>query len=440
MRLLGLLLLALLLGPGATGGLTGHAEVTIVNPKMEQYRDVVGKAGIRDWPIAYRGHILYVEAEYSASTAVPPDPCDGCDAGPPSIDADLIYDEDQFLLLNETLDVNVTSSSSGNWTIYTATATYTAWLQVRPGADVFDRRDWSGNYTREEVYIVWRVEKPVYTCGDPDCANYSIDTTTDTEEDHPDPRYLRLYARQPSYGLILYSLVYSGETECYWPNATLGIRVVGAGTGLPGPWDPEWQRLANLSPGQLIVEDLRLGLEVRGLQTNMGMANGSWVGDLYSPLAEDQYLEINLSVRDTGMDRSIVIYPHAEAVWDEPQGPTIKNVSVGPSRASLPWGWVWIWGAPSDVVYASNSTTGPVYSVQGPWPARLCLPLGSWELRCPGCMRMWVHVDEPLNVSLPPEQHLGPPAAVGVDYRRLALVAALVLVILYLPLALLSRE
>ncbi|MCE4603241.1 MAG: hypothetical protein F7B18_08675, partial [Desulfurococcales archaeon] len=95
MRLLGLLLLALLLGPAATGGLTGHAEVTIVNPKMEQYRDVVGKAGIRDWPIAYRGHILYVEAEYSASTAVPPDPCDGCDAGPPSIDADLIYDEDQ---------------------------------------------------------------------------------------------------------------------------------------------------------------------------------------------------------------------------------------------------------------------------------------------------------------------------------------------------------
>ena len=438
MRLPGLLLLLLVL---STGGLTADASITIQNPKMEQYRDVVGKAGIRDWPIAYRGHTLHVEAEYSAVAAVPPEPCDGCDAGPPSLAAELIYDGGQFLLLNETLEVNVTSSSRGNWTVYTAVALYRAELMVRHNASVFQEEDWSGNYTREEVYIVWRIEKPVYSCQDANCTNYTINTVSSTVEDRPEPRFMRLYARQPSYGLILYSLVYSSETECYWSNATLGVRLENPGTGVPGPWSGEWQKLARLRPGQLIVEGLSISLDVRGLQSNKSMANGGWVGDLYSPLAEDQYMEINISVRDTGMDRSVIIYPEAYAVWDEPQGPGVKPVSVGPSRASLPWGWVIVWNAPSDTVYASNSTMGPVYSARAPWPARLCLPLGSWELRCPGCMRMWVHVDEPLNVTMigrPAPQAASPRAPVG--FRDLILAAIIVLSLVYLAAWILARS
>ncbi|MEB3861180.1 MAG: hypothetical protein GSR84_03045 [Desulfurococcales archaeon] len=418
-----------------------QASVTIVNPKMEQYRDVVEAAGIEDWPIAYRGHILYVEAEYSVSTAVPPEPCDGCDAGPPSLNAKLVYDEDQFLIINETLEVNTTSSSSGNWTIYTAVAVYMAELLVRQDADVFGREDWSGNYTREEIYMEWVIEKPIYSCEDENCTNYTVDVTSDTEEDHPDPRHLRLYARQPSYGLILYSLVYSSETECYWSNATLGVRLENPGTGVPGPWSGEWQKLARLRPGQLIVEGLSISLDVRGLQSNKSMASASWVGDLYSPLRPGEYLELNLSVADTGLDRSVVIYPEAYAVWDKPQGPTVKPVSVGPSRASLPWGWVWIWDAPASIVYASNSTMGPVYSVQGPWPARLCLPLGSWELECSNCYRVWVHVDEPINVTMierPAPQGTSPGAPVG--FRDLILVAIIVLSLLYIAAWVLARS
>ncbi len=434
MRLPGLLLL--LLVSVSTGGLTADASITIQNPKMEQYRSVVEAAGIEDWPVAYRGHTIHVYATYTVTTLKGNrSECRGA-AGPPSIGYTLVYDASQFWLDENMTEyrVNVTSTNT-SWIV---TAELRAQLTVRLNASVFEIEDWSGNYTREQVYVVWEITRYYYVEDNGTC---EVDSSTTRVRDYPEPRFMRLYARQPSYGLILYSLVYSSETECYWSNAALGVRLENPGTGLPGPWSGEWQELARLRPGQLIVEGLAVSLDVRGLQTNRSMASASWAGDLYSPLRPGEYLELNLSVRDTGMDRSVVIYPEAYAVWDEPQGPGVKPVSVGPSRASLPWGWVWIWDAPSDTVYAGNSTTGPVYSVQGPWPARLCLPLGSWELRCSGCMRMWVHVDEPLNVTMiekPAPQAAGPGAPAG--FRDLILAAIIVLSLVYLAAWILARS
>ncbi|MEB3788055.1 MAG: hypothetical protein GSR78_04785 [Desulfurococcales archaeon] len=401
MRLLGLLLLALLLGPTAAGGLTGHAEVTIVNPKMEQYRDVVGKAGIRDWPIAYRGHILYVEAEYSASTAVPPEPCDGCDAGPPSLAAELIYDGGQFLLLNETLEVNVTSSSRGNWTVYTAVALYRAELMVRHNASVFQEEDWSGNYTREEVYIVWRIEKPVYSCQDANCTNYTINTVSSTVEDRPEPRFMRLYARQPGIrdggmGILAFSEIAYADS-CSWDGARVTVSILNPGTGIPGPGSRDWQLVARLRPGQLIVE----GLTVEAVLVDPGLgpvAAASWTGDLHSY----RPIELVLEPEAAGLlTRFMEVAYRVGYILDLPGGPSVGVEDLPSSTVGLPSSWLIVDEPPAAGQVAIRGQ-GREILVGGPWPARVCLEPGVYSVSCSGCLPVVVDASLPQRVMLQP--------------------------------------
>ena len=393
MRLPGLLLL--LLVSVSTGGLTADASITIQNPKMEQYRSVVEAAGIEDWPVAYRGHTIHVYATYTVTTLKGnSSECRGA-AGPPSIGYTLVYDSSQFWLDENMTEyrVNVTSTNT-SWIV---TAELRAILIVLHNASVFEIEDETGNYTREQVYVVWEITRYYYVEDNGTC---EVDSSTTRVRDYPEPRFMRLYARQPSYGLDSTALVVPvnatplpGE-PCGWYNYTVNYTVDNwQALGVPGPGDDEWGSIMPLRPGQLRIEGATLLVVLQGLVSGNTTASMVWSG----VISAGEPLSFNITVNDTGVDRSMLVNASLTAIWDDPEGPYTAPVSVGNTSVAPNLTWVILQDAPG-IVELSSRAGGPVYTVEP--GGRVCVPPGSYLASCSGCRDTWVHVDEPVLLSM----------------------------------------
>lgn len=393
----------LLLAPAL--GIPALAGVRVTDPVMEEFREYVVDAGIPDWPVTYRGHILYVAASWIEYALIPYAPCEGCQAQAPDVSYKLVFDSSQFMVLNETAEYNVTTESTPNGTAVTVSV-YVEWqLWARLNASVFEVEDWSGNYSREQIYVEWVVTRYYYYY-DSESQEWLTFKLTSIYKDYPDPEYLRIYARQPRLGLDSWVEVTGDPEACNWSSASLLLHIRNPGLGIPPPGDPYWGLLADLTPGQLIIEGLRLNITV--LEPGGDVVRTlAWTGSLKA--AVNETMDFNVTPWDPLAYRRVVVNVSAVAYWDEPGGPTLKPVEAAPSTAGLPWTWILIEDAPAGVVYASDRLNGTVYNATAPWPTRLCLPPGSYEVRCDGCMRLWLVVDDPLNVSAPPEPTKAPP-------------------------------
>lgn len=422
----------------ALAGIPAGASVQISDPVMEEFRGYVAAAGIPDWPVTYRGHILYVTALRTEYALIPHAPCEGCEAQAPEVSYELVYDRSQFEVLNETVDREVYAEPTANGTAVAVTVTVQWLLWVRLNASVFEVEDWSGNYSREQVYVEWTVARYYYYY-DNETQKWLTFKLTSTYEDHPDPEHLRIYARQPRLGLDSWVEVAGDPSACNWSAATLLLHVRNPGLGIPPPGDPYWGLLANLTPGQLIIEGLRLEVAVSEPDGDV-VGTLEWAGDLRATV--DESMEFNATPRDPLAHRRVVVDVSALAYWDEPGGPALEPVEAAPSAASLPWTWILVRDAPAPVVYASSRVDGAAYNATGPWPARLCLPPGSYEVKCDGCMRLWLVVADPVSLTLPPEPGgaapappQGPPPGAASAW----LIAALASVLGYAALRILLR-
>ncbi len=398
MRVPAVILVALALAAPVLAGLGARARVWVSDPVMEPYRSYVEASGIPDWPVTYRGHVLRVRAEWAESAIIPDEPREGADARPPSVGYTLVYSRADFRILNETLlyyNVTTAHDPSLNATIATVRVGVEWLLLVRENASCFERRDWSGNYSRRRVYVEWTITHYTYHRVN---GTWRVEEETARVDDYPEPEYLRIYARQPTYGLDLQALVEGSPRACNWSAARLLVRISNPALGVPPPNSSGWGSLLRLRPGQLVVEGLELTLTLKA-------PNGStlgvivWRGSLGATLGWG--LTLNATPRDPWAARRILVEPRATAAWDAPGGPTRAPVGVGPGEAELPWTWVTILEAPADTVRATSRVGGRSYEAHAPWPARLCLPPGSYRLTCNGCPEEWIVASDPATVRIP---------------------------------------